>query len=147
MGTIVVMTEFGKKFLHDVMYVPGLAHNLISIGQLMKKGYYVVFDDDKCLLYDKESMQLIYSVKMAEDKMFPLVFSKVPINAFTSSSDDSLLWHQRFGHLNFRGLTLLSKRNMVNGLPTIRGERQTCEACIFGKHHREKFPKGSSWRA
>ena len=107
----------------------------------------MVFDDDKCLLYDKKSMQLIYSVKMAEDKMFPLVFSKVPINAFTSSSDDSLLWHQRFGHLNFRGLTLLSKRNMVNGLPTIRGERQTCEACIFGKHHREKFPKGSSWRA
>ena len=32
MGTIVVMTEFGKTFLHDVMYVPGLAHNLISIG-------------------------------------------------------------------------------------------------------------------
>lgn len=42
---------------------------------------------------------------------------------------------------------MLSKRKLVNGLPNLVGEKSLCEACIIGKHHRDKFPKASSWRA
>jgi len=34
-------------------------------------------------------------------------------------SNESWLWHLRFGHLNFQSLENLSKRNLVNGLPHI----------------------------
>ena len=36
---------------------------------------------------------------------------------------------------------------MVQGLPEIHIEVDTCENCIMGKQHRKSFPKGVSWRA
>lgn len=44
-GVISVQTKRGKsKLMHDVLYVPGLTQNLLSVGQLMKKGYKMIFD-------------------------------------------------------------------------------------------------------
>ena len=39
----------------------------------------------------------------------------------------------------------LQKQGMVKGLPTFKRENGKCEACIYGKQHRETFPP-SSWR-
>lgn len=37
-GTVALSTKGGQiKLLHDVQYVPGLAHNLLSMGQLLLK--------------------------------------------------------------------------------------------------------------
>ena len=36
---------------------------------------------------------------------------------------------------------------MVQGLPEIHTEMDTCESCIMGKQRRKSFPKGVSWRA
>ncbi|KAK3036480.1 hypothetical protein RJ639_030827 [Escallonia herrerae] len=36
---------------------------------------------------------------------------------------------------------------MVEGLPTIEEKHEACEGCVFGKHHRQPFPKGVAWRA
>ncbi|XP_077249473.1 uncharacterized protein LOC143888980 [Tasmannia lanceolata] len=106
-GPIVVSTMVGKKQIQDVMNVPGLAQNLLSLGQLIKKGYRAIFNEGECKLYDKKSMKLVLSIKMKENKMFPLVFSKLVFNVFTASNDDSMLWHRRYGHLNFGGVSLL----------------------------------------
>lgn len=92
-------------------------------------------------------MKLVLSVKMTENKMFPLSFSKLTINVFSASSDDSVLWHRQYGHLNFGGLHLLHELNMVTGFPNVGEERKTCEACVYGEQHREQFPVGKSWRA
>lgn len=35
------------KTLHDVQYVPSLEHNLLSVGQLMVNGYFILFDEMK----------------------------------------------------------------------------------------------------
>lgn len=45
----------------------------------------------------------------------------------------SLLWHARFGHLNYDSLHLL-KKNGVVGFPTIHRKLKQCDACILGKH-------------
>jgi hypothetical protein len=60
--------------------------------------------------------------------------------------DESWLWH-RFGHLNFGGLLLLSKKEMVKGLPYINHANQVCEGCILGKQFKMSFPKELSSRA
>nr|GEV54351.1 retrovirus-related Pol polyprotein from transposon TNT 1-94 [Tanacetum cinerariifolium] len=45
-GTIAINTTTGKKnVLHGVLFVPKLAHNLLSIGHLMCCGLVIVFDD------------------------------------------------------------------------------------------------------
>ncbi|GJU69375.1 putative ribonuclease H-like domain-containing protein [Tanacetum coccineum] len=49
--------------------------------------------------------------------------------------DESMLWHRRLGHINFKNINKLVKDNLVRGLPTKRFENdQTCVACLKGKH-------------
>jgi len=45
--------------IHDVLYIEGLKHNLLSISQLCDKGYQVIFKTNSCeicLLNSKEVM-------------------------------------------------------------------------------------------
>ena len=57
----------------------------------------------------------------------------------------SLLWHARFGHLNYNNVRLL-RNNGVYVLPTIRKQRNKCDACIIGKHSNHPFQE-SKFRA
>lgn len=41
------------KQIHDVQYIPSLAHNLLSVGQLLSCGYSVVFEQEACYIKDK----------------------------------------------------------------------------------------------
>lgn len=50
-GIVTVHTQAGdQKKLHGVQYILGLAHNLLSVGQLLANGYSVMFKDDKCII-------------------------------------------------------------------------------------------------
>lgn len=41
--------KIGKsKHILDVLYVPGLTQNLLSAGQVIRKGYMAKFDGDYC---------------------------------------------------------------------------------------------------
>ena len=43
-GTIAVHTKGGnKKLISDVLYVPNLTQNLLSVGQLIQKGFFNLF--------------------------------------------------------------------------------------------------------
>ncbi|GJZ70368.1 putative ribonuclease H-like domain-containing protein [Tanacetum coccineum] len=51
--------------------------------------------------------------------------------------DESMLWHRRLGHINFKTINKLVKDNLVRGLPAKRFENdQTCVACLKGKQHK-----------
>ncbi|GJR06100.1 ribonuclease H-like domain-containing protein [Tanacetum coccineum] len=51
--------------------------------------------------------------------------------------DESMLWHRRLGHVNFKTINKLVKENLVRGLPSKHFENdQTCVACLKGKQHK-----------
>ncbi|GJU63780.1 putative ribonuclease H-like domain-containing protein [Tanacetum coccineum] len=51
--------------------------------------------------------------------------------------DESMLWHRRLGHVNFKTINKLVKENLVRGLPIKHFENdQTCVACLKGKQHK-----------
>ena len=143
-GMISVKARNGStKYIQDVLYVPGLAQNLLSVGQLMEKGYSVNFDNNKCVIFDKKKAQVIASVSMLSNKIFPL---KMPVEqkaALSSILENSSLWHQRYGHLNPASLKVLQRRNMVIGLPSLDIRQNICEGCIMGKMHRFPFTNTS----
>ncbi|GJS37233.1 putative ribonuclease H-like domain-containing protein [Tanacetum coccineum] len=57
-----------------------------------------------------------------------------------ATSDESKLWHRRLGHINFKTMNKLVKRNLVRGLPSKLFEiHQTCVACQKGKKHRASY--------
>ncbi|GJS24472.1 putative ribonuclease H-like domain-containing protein [Tanacetum coccineum] len=54
-----------------------------------------------------------------------------------AASDESMLWHRRLGHINFKNINKLIKENLVRGLPLKRFENdQTCVSCLKGKQHK-----------
>ncbi|GKD30175.1 putative ribonuclease H-like domain-containing protein, partial [Tanacetum coccineum] len=54
-----------------------------------------------------------------------------------ATSNESMLWHRRLGHINFKNINKLVKENLVRGLPFKHFENdQTCVAYLKGKQHR-----------
>ncbi|GJZ23884.1 putative ribonuclease H-like domain-containing protein [Tanacetum coccineum] len=48
--------------------------------------------------------------------------------------DESMIWHKRLGHVNFKTINKLVKENLMRGLPSKRFENdQTCVACLKAK--------------
>lgn len=72
-GVVSVSSHTGEeKRLHGVQFVPGLAHNLLSVGQLLTKGYTVVFDKDECVISDKQTGNRVVAIQRTKNNMFPL---------------------------------------------------------------------------
>ncbi|KAM2288348.1 hypothetical protein ACFXTI_029233 [Malus domestica] len=124
-GNIVVHTKNGKMFIKDVMLVPNLKQNLLSLGQLIEHGYYLYFGDNTCKIYDRRNrQQLLAKIEMRKSRSFPLTIEYATQSAFKMEvQEDSKLWHKRLGHLNFQSLKKLQEKEMVHGLPILRSDR------------------------
>lgn len=55
--------------------------------------------------------------------------------------DELYLWHLRYGHINYKELDLLKKKNMIFGLLSIEKGEQIYEDYIYGTLHWLPFPK------
>ncbi|OIS98633.1 putative mitochondrial protein, partial [Nicotiana attenuata] len=69
-GTLAFETYSGTKTISDVLYVPEIDQNLLSVGQLLQKGFKVIFENQKCLIKDVKDQE-VFRVKMKE-KSFTL---------------------------------------------------------------------------
>jgi len=54
--------------IHDVLYVKGLKHSLLSISQLWDKGYQVIFKPNSCEIWLPNSKEVMFIGK--ESTMF-----------------------------------------------------------------------------
>ena len=70
-GDILMQIKKGPKRISSIFYVPKLKHSLLSVGQLLLRGFHVHFNEDMCEIKDKHDT-LIIMVKMTQIKMFPL---------------------------------------------------------------------------
>ena len=57
-STIAVDTKKGKRYINKVLLVPTIDQNLLSMGQMMEKGYSLHFEGDSCTIYDKQDKSL-----------------------------------------------------------------------------------------
>lgn len=62
-GTVAITTPSGTKTISNVLYVPDINQSLLSVGQLLEKGFKVFFEDSYCLIYDAAGKE-IFKVKM-----------------------------------------------------------------------------------
>lgn len=73
MGSLVIDTTKGKKYIREVMYLLGLKENLLSVGQMDEHGYFLVFGERMCKVFDSFSMNcLIIKVSMKKNRCYPL---------------------------------------------------------------------------
>ncbi|KAH7655963.1 RNA-directed DNA polymerase protein [Dioscorea alata] len=105
-GVVSVSTQTSEqKQLHGVQFIPGLAHNLLNVGQLLTKVYSVVFDKDKCIISNKQTGNQVVLIQRTRNNMFPLDVSSVGrLNVAMKKQTSTELWHLRLGHSNYQSL-------------------------------------------
>ena len=113
-GKILIQLKNGNHdFISDVYYVPDMKNNILSLGQLLEKGYDISMKNLSLSIKDACD-NLIANVKMSKNRMFSLNIQHDAMKCLNAIvKDKAWLWHLRFGHLNFSGVKLLSRKNMV----------------------------------
>ncbi|GJX03606.1 retrovirus-related pol polyprotein from transposon TNT 1-94, partial [Tanacetum coccineum] len=107
----------GNVMIKRVYYVEGLNHNLFSVGQFCDADLEVAFRKSTYFVRDLQGNDLL-----------------------TASPTQAWLWHRRLSHLNFDYITLLSKKDIVTGLPKLKYVKdQLCSSCEMSKAKRSSF--------
>lgn len=116
-GDILVKTLFNgdceTRALRNVLLVKDLESNLLSIRNLTKHGYRVIFENDFAkvmrdgeIIFVAQDSGKLYEVNLYADQ-----------NAFAGMANRHCsdgFWHFRLGHLNVGDMKRLSEQNMVN---------------------------------
>ena len=137
--------------IKDVLCVPNLSCNVLLVYQITHsgEGKSVLFTPHQVVIWDLKDPQHIVAIGSVDDitrlyKFDNFGSSSLP-SVFVAHSDDvSRLWHEQFGHLNFRSLLNLCKEKKVTGLPMVSCKNGVCSGCVLGKHHWDSFEKHAS---
>jgi hypothetical protein len=130
----------------EVLYVPGLKKNLVSVSIIDKKGFEVLFHDGQVLLFPKGSS--ITSAKFLgtrHENLYKFLFQLVRALIHTTSSISDLceIWHRRMEHLHHQALRVLTE--MVTGVPDFSSEHhEFCKGCALGKYTKTTFLSNNS---
>nr|GFA69978.1 copia protein [Tanacetum cinerariifolium] len=133
----------GAITIKRVYYVEGLNHNLFSIDQFCDADLEVNFRKSTCYIHDLKENDLLtgsrgtylYSITL-QDTTSP---NPICLMAKATSSQ-AWLWHRHLSHLNFDTINLLSKNDIVVGLPKLNFvEDHLCSSCELGKSKQKSF--------
>lgn len=127
--------------IKDVLLVPNLQFNLLSVRRLEMNGYTIHFGNGKGII---RRGNCVVAVAYRKDRLYELDFCATSVAAnLCNIEDDVEVWHKRYGHIGYDGLQQLS--SLVNGIklskPVDRAKR--CEVCISGKQ--TKLPHSKPW--
>ncbi|GKB44401.1 retrovirus-related pol polyprotein from transposon TNT 1-94 [Tanacetum coccineum] len=133
----------GNIMINRVYYVEGLNHNLFLVGQICDANLEVAFRKSTCFVRDLQGNDLLagnrgfdlYTILLQETT------SSTPICLMAKASPtQAWLWHRRLSHLNFDYIILLSKKDVVIGLPKLKYVKdQLYSSCEVSKAKRSSF--------
>lgn len=124
----------------NVLYVPKLAGNLLSVSAMVKNGCKVNFSKGNCEIINNKGDFVcnavlennLYILKVDRDIKANLSISEI--------SNDVVLWHRRMGHLNFSDVNRLPE--CTEGVSLTSDKKKLpviCTTCLKGKQSRLPF--------
>lgn len=143
-GTVVVNSLCGFEItLKDVLFVPGLQCNFISVGKAVANGCSVGFYPEVAKVHDKKNIMILKAKKVSG--LFLCETKNKEKLCITKASDDIMKWHERYGHLNVQSLRELKSKDMVRGLTSsFASEKLDCISCMKNKCHVMPFEKSQT---
>lgn len=133
--------------LQNVLHVPDMKLNLLSVGKFMDGGATLIFKRDKCKIIHRG---VVIAIAWREGHGMCRVKQEVNTTAahVAAAKETAELWHQRFAHLSYDTLEKMQRIGAVKGMK-IKSEdfkqvEEKCEACIEAKHAKQPFPASTS---
>jgi hypothetical protein len=132
--------------LKNVLYVPNLGVNLVSICSATEKDNVQILFSENEVLFSKNG-KLSIKEKKASNGLYQLDITAIPKsehNALIVRQTAPLTtWHERLGHVATKTVQIMASRNLVDGMNLGDTSITTvCNGCMHGKMHRRPFPKG-----
>jgi hypothetical protein len=124
--------ELTNESFENVLHVPKLSINLLSMYQMMNFGTRkkFVFTPNFMDIYDMQTNSRVATGEVNHQSRL-YTFSKFiePNYALllTHADESSRIWHERFGNLNFIYMQQLSKNILVDVQPDIHFSKGVCE--------------------
>ena len=142
----------GATVIKDVVFVPNISANLLSVNKLTKSGLTVTFNDKGCSIYitnDVKTSGTVVGSAVEDRGMYRLAVLNQPKESHITPNEENdeaafqvtatpvdwfMRWHKRYGHLNFDYMKELN--DLCLGI-TIKGDvPQPCEGCMLNKSRR-----------
>ena len=160
MGTI----RIGEKVnLFNVLHVPDLDINLLSVDKFLQQDYDVLFSGDGCTIKQENKniieafrvgnvfrvngkarkRTILYSDALSRPVSVTLQPADLPPDPLASppppvGAQPLVLWHQRLGHLNYYDFRRLL--SLADGIPITESQKSVdpgvCPPCLMGKYHK-----------
>jgi len=103
-------------FIHDVLYIEGLKHSLLSISQLCDRGYQVTFRTNSCEIHLPNSKDVLLIGKRSNKIYLLDISSPSSIGYLLSKHEESWLCHRRIAHIHMNHLNKLVSNELVHSL-------------------------------
>jgi len=132
----------------DVLYVPSLATTLLSVLRFTSRNHNVRFEGNNCFIITKPSGRCVAQTIKTPGGLYSLQALPTPGKEYanlacSSCHIDINLLHRRLGHLSHDNVKRLVNKGMVDGIESVGGHVDLCEACIHGKQNRHPFPSSN----
>nr|GEW33049.1 hypothetical protein [Tanacetum cinerariifolium] len=131
-GNLKLLCNFVEKFMGTVRFGNDQFAPILGYGDLVQEN--VMINRGSDLLIGNCGSDL-YTISLQESK------SSTPLCLMAKDTPtQAWLWHQRLSHLNFDYIKLLSKKDVVIGLPKVKYVKdQLCSSCELSKAKRSSF--------
>lgn len=147
-GTMRLVRHVGDSSTYgevkEVLFVPGLGVNLISIGCLTKSGFKVSFSGLQAII--KQNKTIILTASRSGETLYRADATLAPPTEVCLAANTTVAilstWHERFAHINSRAVHRMASGIGVNGMIVAPGGRKlhdSCHGCLLGKMHKQPF--------
>lgn len=137
--------------VEDVLCVPDLTANLLSVSQITSKGNEVIFYSKGCVI--RNSHGDVLATGTMSNGLYQLDGS-YGSSGLNSSNETALaaakvngsmeLWHRRFAHVNYSDLSKM-RNGAVTGMSYVDEERNgACVVCCKGRQTRKSYKRKGS---
>jgi hypothetical protein len=141
--------ELTNRSFKNAMHLPKISVNLLFVYQMTNSGTRkkFIFTPNFVDIYDMKTNSRVATGEVNHQSRLYNFYEFIELDSallLTHVDESSRIWHEIFGHLNFRYMQQFIKQILVDGLPEIHFSKGVCEGCVLRKHPQEKFDKGKS---
>ena len=145
-GDVIFRTKQYEIILQNVLFSADLQANFLSINKFVLHGYTAKFNKSGATICESNGDIVIAAQRVGN--MFEAVNHYAGEKVCVAEENANMVWHNRYGHLNYQNMEDLVKKGMVNGMQLNSSNNfNKCQTCMLCKIHVLKFPKESTSRS
>jgi len=138
---VIVHGKTRKIKLEEVLHVPTMGFNLMSVGMMEKRGAKVSFKRGKSIIKIGNKVAACGTRKSG---LYPLYMA--PLSDVTAVASLQL-WHERLGYVIMAGDKRMIKNKDIDGLKcSSMAVKEVCEPCVYGKAAMTPVPSAGGGR-